>query len=396
MTHAWIPLARAELIDGFVVVSWPDGAELWCFALWLAENAVGLGLDPVTRESTLDPADLPSPEDLIGAAVGPDGRLVLDWYLDGGPLRTEVHPGWLRSVVDGRHLPDAGLPARQPWTVASLGRPPTLDGSRILDDDAVLAAWLEHLVRHGLGRLVNTPATDEFLPELIGRIGPIRASNFGLLFTVRARQQADSTAYTGLRLGQHTDLPTRETPPGYQFLHCLENTVSGGWSRMTDGLTVVAELAARYPDDHDALTTLNWGFLNRSPTEEHRWVGPLIDHSQGPLPLTLRAFYPVRAYPHMDRADVPRAYAALRRFSQVAHDERFQLSYPFEPGVLVGFDNRRILHGRDGFEPGAGSRVLQGCYLDHDDLFSRYRILSRRHPPVDPSPTSVPSQGARP
>ena len=30
---------------------------------------------------------------------------------------------------------------------------------------------------------------------------------------------------------------------------------------------------------------------------------------------------------------------------------------------------------------GAGTRVLQGCYLDHDDLYSRYRVLSRRTTP---------------
>ena len=42
---------------------------------------------------------------------------------------------------------------------------------------------------------------------------------------------ADSPANTGLNLGQHSDLPTRETPPAFQFLHCIANEVAGGWSR---------------------------------------------------------------------------------------------------------------------------------------------------------------------
>jgi gamma-butyrobetaine dioxygenase len=86
----------------------------------------------------------------------------------------------------------------------------------------------------------------------------------------------------------------------------------------------------------------------------------------------------VRGFPHMPAADMPRAYAALRRFSSVAHDPRFQIRYPFTPGDLVGFDNRQVLHGRDAFDPGGGSRFLRGCYLDQDDLYSRLRVL-RRH-----------------
>ncbi len=79
----------------------------------------------------------------------------------------------------------------------------------------------------------------------------------------------------------------------------------------------------------------------------------------------------------MAPSDIPRAYESLRVFAEMARDPRFQLTYPFRPGDLVGFDNRRILHGRDSFESG-GTRHLRGCYADHDDLFSRLRVL-RRH-----------------
>ena len=102
----------------------------------------------------------------------------------------------------------------------------------------------------------------------------------------------------------------------------------------------------------------------------------MIDHGSKRQPLTLRAFYPVRTAPHMAQADIPRAYDSLRVFATMARDPRFQLVYPFRPGDLVGFDNRRILHGRDAFES-AGSRHLRGCYADHDDLYSRLRVLRR-------------------
>jgi gamma-butyrobetaine dioxygenase len=53
------------------------------------------------------------------------------------------------------------------------------------------------------------------------------------------------------------------------------------------------------------------------------------------------------------------------------------LSNRFEAGDLVGFDNRRILHGRDAYDPGIGRRVLRGCYIDRDDVLSRLRVLRR-------------------
>ncbi len=373
--HAWRPLTSAHRSDdGFVHVAWADGATFAAYSLWLAENADGYGLEPRTRESMLEPRDLPTAHAVGAASVDADGALVLDWH-DG--RRTTVHPGWLRHVADGRHLPTATLPEPMVWTADDLAEPPTLNGAAVLDDDDVLEEWLMTMLRYGLCRLAGTPADPDFLGRLITHVGPIRDTNFGPVWSVQAKPDPDSTAYTGLDLGQHSDLPTREVPPGFQFLHCIENTVQGGWSRMSDGLAVAAAIEAEHPAAYEALTTLDWVFCNRAGDAEHRWIGPIIDHGSRHQPLTLRAFYPVRSAPHMADTDVPRAYESLRVFATVARDPRFQLAYPFRPGDLVGFDNRRILHGRDAFES-AGSRHLRGTYADHDDVYSRLRVLRRR------------------
>ena len=373
--HPWRPLATAELDDeGFVRVRWPDGLGFDAYSLWLAENADGYGLEPVVRESVLDPRHLPLPGDLVAATVDEQGGLVLDW-VDRPCAR--IHPGWLRHVAEDGHLPAANLPTPTAWTAADLTGPPTVDGARILDDDDVLEAWLATLVEFGLCRLEHTPTDPGFVERLIAHVGPIRDTNFGPVWSVRSKPDPDSTAYTGLELGQHSDLPTREVPPGYQFLHCIENTVDGGSSRMTDGLALVAALASEEPDAYDALTRLDWIFMNRSAHVEHRWIGPIIDHGSRHQPLTLRAFYPVRTAPGMARDDVARAYDSLRVFATMAHDPRFMMSFPFRPGDLVGFDNRRVLHGRAAFDGTAGARHLRGCYADHDDLYSRLRVLRR-------------------
>lgn len=386
--HPWSPLVRATLVDGFVHVAWADGLEFAAYSLWLAENADGMGLDPSSRESTLEPNQLPAPSELSSAEVDADGALRVQWTT---AVDLTIHPGWLRHIAESQHLPETEHLTPVMWTAADSPEPPTIDGFNILNDVAVFENWLQTLIAHGLCRLINTPTTLDFVGELVGKVGPIRDTNFGHVWSVRASPTPDSTANTGLDLGQHTDLPTRETPPGFQFLHCIENSVAGGWSRQCDGLAVVDAIRTEHPEAYDALTTLSWVFGNRSPDADHRWVGPIIDHVDGHSPLTLRAFYPVRSAPLMARADIPRAYESLRVFAEVARDDRFQIRYPFQPGDLIGFDNRRVLHGRDAFE-GSGSRHLRGCYADHDDLHSRLRVLGHRRS----AHQSAPAQSAPP
>ncbi|MEY3031507.1 MAG: hypothetical protein RL058_1870 [Actinomycetota bacterium] len=373
--HPWRPISAARIdADGFIEASWEDGRSFRAYGLWLAENSDGYGLDPVVRESTIDPIDLPVAGGPMTCEVDGDGALTITW----GDRTGRIHPGWLRHVADGGHLPDAPLPRPVVWSTDAVTEPPTVDGTNVMTNENVLHEWLSTLMAFGLCRLINTPADPDFLGELMGRIGPIRDSNFGHVWDVRADPVPNSTANTGLGLGQHTDLPTREVPPGFQFLHCIRNEVSGGWSRMTDGLALVAELERNHPEAYEALTTLDWVFMNRAIDADHRWIGPMIDFGGPHQPLTIRAFYPVRTAPHMDEADIPRAYEAMRVFSTVARDPSLQLSYPFKPGDLVGFDNRRVLHGRDPFDSG-GTRHLRGCYMDHDDVKSRLRVLARTH-----------------
>ena len=378
--HPWRPLASARRRDGFVDVEWPDGTAFAAWSPWLAEGADGYGLDPVVRESTLDPRSLPAPGDLLDARVDDDGALALTWP---GRPPVRVHPGWLRHVADGGHLPASALDDPVPWTAADLGEPPTVDGADVLHDDEVLEAWLAGLVRHGLCRLTGVGTDPDLLTALMARVGPIRDTNFGAVWSVRVVPDPDSTANTGIELGQHTDLPTREVPPGFQLLHCVESSVAGGRSRMTDGLALVDVLRREHPEALDALTTLEWVFANRSPDADHRWVGPIVELPAGGRPLTMRAFYPVRLAPCMDPADVPRAYEALRVFAEVASDPRLELRTALRPGDLVAFDNRRVLHGRDAFEP-TGARHLRGCYADRDDVLSRLRVLRRAHRKVHP------------
>lgn len=378
--YAWIVPARVAIEGRTVRISWPDGCELAAFDLWMHENVVGSGVDAATREGLLDPADLDPSLRVIQASIDARGAVAVS-FSDGSSGR--FHPGWLHHVAKGLHRPDAWLPEPVTWTPATLPVPPSHDGATVLTDDDARAAWLHDLLSLGLARLQDLPDDPDVGRRVAARLGPIRDTNFGQLWDVKAdislagASATNSTANTNLRLGPHTDLPTRETPPGFQFLHCFANEAEGGWSTMADGRAVVAEFADTDPELYEAACTMRWIFFNRGPGIDHRWSGPLIDHGLPGAPLTLRAFYPVRGFPDMAAEDMPLAYEALRAFSRLAASERFQLSFPFEPGDMVGFDNRRILHGRNAFTAG-GVRHLRGFYIDHDDVRSAGRVASRR------------------
>ena len=375
------PLATAVTEDDFVHLSWPDDSKLACHRFWLRENAMGQGgIDLATREGILDPAELTDDIEVKAAVVDDAGDLIVEWANDG--QRSVYHAGWLRHVADNNHLPSSWLPEAISWTTDSIGQAPRVDGSQARESDDVILTLLNNLLVYGACVLEKSPTYEGYLLELAERIGPVRDSNFGMLWDVKADVElagdakTNSTANTGLRLGPHSDLPTREIPPGFQFLHCLINEADGGESTLTDGAALVEALECDHPEAFELLSTRHWIFFNRGPGIDHRWSAPIIDYLPGCDTPTIRAFYPVRAFPAMANENVSRSYDALRLFHHMADQPEFALKFRLTAGDIMCFDNRRVLHGRDAFT-GSGKRHLQGVYIDRDEIMSRARALNR-------------------
>ena len=77
-------------------------------------------------------------------------------------------------------------------------------------------------------------------------------------------------------------------------------------------------------------------------------------------------------------AELDAYYRARRSFDRLLRSPEFEVRFRLAPGELLMMDNRRLLHGRTGFDPGEGARHLQGCYIDIDGPRSLYRVLRRR------------------
>ncbi|MEM7023906.1 MAG: TauD/TfdA family dioxygenase [Pseudomonadota bacterium] len=372
-----------------IVVTWADGQVDHFNRFWLRENEVADGIvNPVTRERDIDVAALP--EDLAATAVAIEdsGTIAVTWHPD--QRVTHHHPGWLRAFADRTRHPRAALPEQTTWDAASMAEPISFGGPRVLNDDGALRDWLIAVHRYGLARLGGLPDRIGLVQQVAERIGTIRPSSFGFLFDVESKPKPDSNAYTAGGLTPHTDLPSREMQPGIQLLHCRTNTCADGFSVMVDGFRVAEHIRATDPEAFAALTDLRWLFCNRHRDYDYRWSGPMVECDVDGRITEIRASNAIRAHPDMPGEDMPRAYRAVRKFMNLLASDSFRCRYPFSAGNLVAFDNRRILHGRDPFDARQGWRRLQGCYLDHDELYSRLRILAWREREISataPPPT---------
>jgi gamma-butyrobetaine dioxygenase len=163
-----------------------------------------------------------------------------------------------------------------------------------------------------------------------------------------------------------------------QLLHCLANETSGGLSTLVDGFAAAEALRRRDEAAFRVLANTPVRFRFRDATTELVASVPLIE-----LDVAGR----VQAVHFSPRLDfVPLAppqvlsayYRARRAFDHLLRSPEFEIRFLLDAGELLIMDNRRLLHGRTGFDPAEGLRHLQGCYIDIDAPRSLYRVLRRR------------------
>ena len=258
------------------------------------------------------------------------------------------------------------------------GQLPRIEGAAVLAQGRSFGDWLREIHIHGLALLHGLPTDPDTIERVAALIGPVRATNFGLVFDVRSKPQADSNAYTSMPLPVHTDLATREYAPGLQFLHCVQNDAAGGDTFLADGFAVADRLRRQTPDLFETLCTVPFSFANKAKDTDFRWSAPMIELDRKGEIKEVRVSPWLRAPMIAPFDSVERAYRALRRFLQLADLPEHRITLRLRAGDLLAVDNRRVLHGRTGFDPASGGRWLRGCYVEREELHSRLRILDRR------------------
>ena len=359
-----------------VVIEWADGRVSPFHHVWLRDNCpCDQCVYSVTREQVFESVD--AAEDLrpLATRIDSDGCLRIDWQ-DGHLSRFD--PGWLRAHAyddESRAERLAGKPQPRLWH--SDLQLPVFDYTALMNDNAALLQWLLAVRDIGLTQVRGVPTEPGSLKLIAQRISFIRESNFGVLFNVQSKADADSNAYTAFNLPLHTDLPTRELQPGLQFLHCLVNDAEGGESIFVDGFAIADALRQEEPQLFEALCEIPVEFRNKDRHSDYRCLAPVIALDALGRVAEIRMANFLRGAFDTSVAQMPLLYRAYRRLIAMTREPRFRLMQRLKPGELWCFDNRRTLHARNAFDPATGARHFQGCYVDRDELLSRILVLQR-------------------
>lgn len=359
-----------------VVIEWADGRVSPFHHVWLRDNCpCDRCVYSVTREQVFESVDAAEDLQPLATRIDTDGCLRIDWQ-DGHLSRFD--PGWLRAHAyddESRAERLAGKPQSRLWH--SDLQLPVFEYAALMNDNAALLQWLLAVRDIGLTQVRGVPTEPGSLKLIAQRISFIRESNFGVLFNVQSKADADSNAYTAFNLPLHTDLPTRELQPGLQFLHCLVNDAEGGESIFVDGFAIADALRREDPQLFQALCEIPVEFRNKDRHSDYRCLAPIIAVDALGRVAEIRMANFLRGAFDTSVAQMPLLYRAYRRFIAMTREPRFRLVQRLNPGELWCFDNRRTLHARNAFDPATGARHFQGCYVDRDELLSRILVLQR-------------------
>ncbi|WGS44342.1 TauD/TfdA family dioxygenase [Burkholderia sp. JSH-S8] len=377
-----VTIAAATAGDGVLDVTWSDGRRSPFHFDWLRDTCpCAVCVHAQTREQVFEIVDAPAALAVRDVQVDRDGALRVEWR-DGH--RSAWSPGWLRAHAydDASRAERQAAHAHHAWRGDDPDAIAVFAWRDVMHDDAALLAWLAALRRTGLTLVEGVPPERGRVDGIARRVGLIRESNFGVLFDVESKPRPDSNAYTSINLPPHTDLPTRELQPGVQFLHCLANDATGGDSIFIDGFALADALRAESPDDFAQLATTPFEFWNKSAASDYRCAAPVIGLNARGDVIEVRHANFLRGPLDAPAASMPAIYRAYRRFLALAREPRFRVQRRLRAGDMWAFDNRRVLHARTEFDPSTGRRHLQGCYVDRDELLSRWRVLSRTAAPA--------------
>lgn len=370
------PLSAVQVLPDRVQVRWADDRLSPFHHQWLRDNCpCAQCVYSVTREQLVEIIDVPEDLDCLAARIDSQGCLCLDWS-DGHQSRFD--PGWLRAhAYDRQSREERRTNKAQSQLWDSHLQLPVFDYQSLMDDPKALLQWLLALRDTGLTQVRGAPTEPGSLALIARRISFIRESNFGVLFNVQSKADADSNAYTAFNLPLHSDLPTRELQPGLQFLHCLVNDAVGGESIFVDGFAIADALRREDPEAFLTLCETPVEFRNKDRHSDYRCLAPIIALNALGRVAEIRMANFLRGPFDTSVQHMPRLYQAYRRFIAMTREARFRVIRRLDPGQLWCFDNRRTLHARNAFDPSSGARHFQGCYIDRDELLSRILVLQR-------------------
>jgi len=382
-------------------------------------------LHPVTRQRKYE-VSLPLKAAMSSASV--EGNAVRVGFEDGCVSDYDLNflfthaPTQLGATVVQHRCIAGEVRAWSARDMNAAGGPGEVDFQKFLDEPDMTAAALDILLRDGLVILTNAGVETGTVRKLESAIGKLRPSQYGgeiADICNHGESNPDSQAFTSNWLPLHTDLPSVASPPDIGVLHCIVQSNLGGENIFSDGEYVAQVFMDKYPNYYKLLTETLVHFSDDGRQRKGKgetlssfffecWHATLERQASHTFGCSSKSFRHRVSFNHGNRGTmVPQSlsaesawpseerrleafFEALSAFGEMLHSSEAKITYKLDPGSIVLWDNRRVLHGRNSFsksKPALAtsgkpqhSRHLQGAYLNFDDVFSQLRIL--RAPPV--------------
>jgi len=357
-----------------IILQRSDDSKVRFHATWLRDNA----LDPKTRDVNsgqrlITLSEIPINTYIESATLDESGKNIFLIFL---PEKKKISfsASWLEE-----HAYDTKRSNIKGWVASDLktwGKDmsksiPHVDYKSAKTDNTLLLQWLKSLYRYGFAKMTGGKIESGAIIQIADLFGYVRETNYGKWFEVRSEVNAINLAYTNLGLQAHTDNPYRDPVPTIQILYCLENSASGGDSTVVDGFNAAIRLKDKKPDYFNLLSKYCARFEYNGDKGAHlQSRRPIIELSPDGELIAIRfnnrSAAPITDVPYDDMTNY---YKAYRAFSDIINDPTLTVNFNLNPGECFIVDNTRDLHARTAYS-GAGTRRLQGCYVDKDGLLS--------------------------
>ena len=359
-------------------LEWSDGEKSNFNFMWLRDNCP-TAHDKDSRHRMFNILEVSTSIEPKKCKINNEGKLEIEWsegnhtsYYDKEWLRKNCYTiNNKKKYTSPYHLWDNSLQKN----LKSIH----IDHDEIINSDEGLIKWLELLHYKGIAIVKNTPVEKESAFPVLNRISHTRETFFKTPFEVINIPKPNNSAYTAHALNNHMDLPWFENPPGYQFLHCLDNSAKGGDSSTVDAFAVADYLRKNEKEIFDTLVSVPLKFRDKDYTQNlHRgFHAPAItltkDGDYNDIRFSVATMDALDCHPDI----MEKVYKAHLRFGKLLHDNKFQIKFRLEAGDIFSFNNRRLLHGRTEFDPNSGNRHLQGYYMDRDEIIGRLNYLKK-------------------
>ena len=373
-----IEISKVSKKGSTLNVEWNDGEKSSFNYMWLRDNCPNAH-DKDSRHRMFNILKVSQDINPKKYNVNKEGKLEIEWSEGNHTSCYDIK--WLRENCYTLKNKKKYNSPYQLWdcSLQENLKSITIEHEEIISSDEGLIKWLELLHYKGIAIVKHTPTEKESAFPVLNRISHTRETFFKTPFEVVNIPKPNNSAYTAHALNNHMDLPWFENPPGYQFLHCLINAAEGGNSSAVDAFMIADYLRKNEKEIFETLVTVPLKFRDKDYTQKaHRsFYSPAItltkDGDYNDIRFSVATMDTLDCHPD----EMEKVYKAHHRFGNLLHDDRFVIKFRLEPGDIFSFNNRRLLHGRTGFDPNSGHRHLQGYYMDRDEIIGRLNYLKK-------------------